>query len=254
MAGMYNDATPNYKQTEDNMSDELLRIEHVTKRYGKNVANRDISFTVNAGETAVLLGPNGAGKSTIIKCIAGLLRFKGDIFIGGEPNKSLNAKRRLGYIPEMPAVYDLLTVSEHLEFIRRAWRMEDDGYGDALLERLELADKREKLGRELSKGMQQKLSIACAMVHRPDVLIFDEPLVGLDPHAIKELKSIFRELRADGRAVLISTHMIDSVEDYWDVAHIMMNGEFAATRRASETEGRDLEELFFAITEGGEKA
>ena len=254
MAGMYNVATHNYKQTEDNMSDELLKIEHVTKRYGKNVANRDISFTVNAGETAVLLGPNGAGKSTIIKCIAGLLRFKGDIFIGGEPNKSLNAKRRLGYIPEMPAVYDLLTVSEHLEFIRRAWRMEDDGYGDALLERLELADKREKLGRELSKGMQQKLSIACAMVHRPDVLIFDEPLVGLDPHAIKELKSIFRELRADGRAVLISTHMIDSVEDYWDVAHIMMNGEFAATRRASETEGRDLEELFFAITEGGEKA
>ena len=155
---------------------------------------------------------------------------------------------------EMPAVYELLTVAEHLEFIRRAWRMEDDGYGEELLERLELADKRDKLGRELSKGMQQKLSIACAMVHRPDVLIFDEPLVGLDPHAIKELKNIFRELRADGRAVLISTHMIDSVEDYWDVAHIMMNGEFAATKRADEAGGRDLEELFFAITEGGEQA
>ena len=235
------------------MGKELLRIEHVTKSYGKTVANRDISFTVNAGKTAVLLGPNGAGKSTIIKCIAGLLRFKGGIFIDGEPNKTIEAKRRLGYIPEMPAVYELLTVAEHLEFIRRAWRIEDDGYGEELLERLELADKRDKLGRELSKGMQQKLSIACAMVHKPEVLIFDEPLVGLAPHAIKELKSIFRELRADGRAVLISTHMIDSVEDYWDVAHIMMNGEFAATRRASETEGRDLEELFFAITEGGEK-
>ena len=180
------------------MGKELLHIEHVTKSYGKTVANRDISFTVNAGETAVLLGPNGAGKSTIIKCIAGLLRFKGGIFIDGEPNKTIEAKRRLGYIPEMPAVYELLTVAEHLEFIRRAWRIEDDGYGEELLERLELADKRDKLGRELSKGMQQKLSIACAMVHRPDVLIFDEPLVGLDPHAIKELKSIFRELRADG--------------------------------------------------------
>ena len=236
------------------MGKELLRIEHVTKSYGKTVANRDISFTVNAGETAVLLGPNGAGKSTIIKCIAGLLRFKGDIYIGGEPNKSIEAKRRLGYIPEMPAVYELLTVAEHLEFIRRAWRMEDDGYGEELLERLELADKRDKLGRELSKGMQQKLSIACAMVHRPNVLIFDEPLVGLDPHAIKELKNIFRELRADGRAVLISTHMIDSVEDYCDVSHIMMNGEFAATKRADEAGGRDLEELFFAITEGGEQA
>ena len=235
------------------MGKELLRIEHVTKSYGKTVANRDISFTVNAGETAVLLGPNGAGKSTIIKCIAGLLRFKGGIFIDGEPNKTIEAKRRLGYIPEMPAVYELLTVAEHLEFIRKAWRIEDDGYGEELLERLELADKRDKLGRELSQGLQQKLSIACAMVHKPEVLIFDEPLVGLDPHAIKELKSIFRELRADGRAVLISTHMIDSVEDYWDVAHIMMNGEFAATRRASEPEGRDLEELVFARTEGGEK-
>ena len=253
-AAVYNERDSQIRTTEDNMSNELLRVEHVTKRYGKTEANRDISFTVNAGETAVLLGPNGAGKSTIIKCIAGLLRFKGDIFIAGEPNKTLAAKRRLGYIPEMPAVYDLLTVAEHLEFIRRAWRMEDDGYGDALLERLELGDKRDKLGRELSKGMQQKLSIACAMVHRPDVLIFDEPLVGLDPHAIKELKAIFRELRAEGRAVLISTHMIDSVEDYWDVAHIMMNGEFAATRRAGETGGRDLEELFFAITEGGEQA
>ena len=236
------------------MADELLRVEHVTKNYGKTTANRDISFSVEAGQTAVLLGPNGAGKSTIIKCIAGLLRSKGDIYIGGEPTKSLGAKRKLGYVPELPAVYELLTVAEHLEFIRRAWRMEDDGYGGELLERLELDDKRDKLGRELSKGMQQKLSIACAMVHRPEVLIFDEPLVGLDPHAIKELKAIFRELRADGRAVLISTHMIDSVEDYWDVAHIMMNGEFAATRRADETEGRDLEELFFAITEGGERA
>ena len=232
----------------------MLHIENVSKRYGKTLANDGVSFAVESGELAVLLGPNGAGKSTLIKCIAGLLRFEGNIEICGHGNKTLEAKRALGYIPEMPAVYELLTVAEHLEFIRRAWRIEDDGYGEELLERLELADKCDKLGRELSKGMQQKLSIACAMVHKPEVLIFDEPLVGLDPHAIKELKSIFRELRAEGRAVLISTHMIDSVEDYWDVAHIMMNGEFAATRRASETEGRDLEELFFAITEGGEKA
>lgn len=124
------------------MSDELLRIENVTKKYGKTVANSDISFSVNAGETAVLLGPNGAGKSTIIKCIAGLLRFSGKILICGEPNKTLPAKRELGYIPELPAVYELLTVEEHLEFIRRAYRVEDDGYGDSLLERLELDDKR----------------------------------------------------------------------------------------------------------------
>ena len=166
------------------------------------------------------------------------------------------AKRELGYIPELPAVYELLTVEEHLEFIRRAYRVEDDGYGDSLLERLELDDKRKKLGRELSKGMQQKLSICCALVHRPRVLIFDEPLVGLDPHAIKELKMLFRELRAEGRAVLISTHMIESVEDYWDVAHIMMSGRFAATKRNTpeDTASQSLEDLFFEITEGGERA
>lgn len=230
----------------------MLKISHVTKRYGKTTANKDISFEVGNGQIAVLLGPNGAGKSTIIKCVAGLLRFEGAITLDGFPNKSLEAKRLLGYIPEMPAVYDLLTVAEHLEFIRRAYRMEDDGYDQTLLERFELWDKKDKLGKELSKGMQQKLSICCALVHRPRVVIFDEPMVGLDPHAIKELKVVFRELKAAGASVLISTHMIDSVEDYWDVTHIMMNGEFAATKHNTpdELQSQSLEELFFAITEG----
>ena len=233
----------------------MLSVEHVTKRYGKTLANDDISFAVEAGQIAILLGPNGAGKSTIIKCIAGLLRFKGSITVGGYTNKTTEAKRLLGYIPEMPAIYDLLTVAEHLEFIRRAYRMEDDGYAEALMERLELADKRDKLGKELSKGMQQKLSIACALLHRPKVIVFDEPLVGLDPHAIKELKAMFSELKAEGAAILISTHMIDSVEDYWDVTHIMVNGRIAATRRndAGESHEKTLEQLFFDITEGGEK-
>ena len=116
--------------------------------------------------------------------------------------------------------------------------------------RFEMDDKKDKLGKELSKGMQQKLSICCAMVHRPKVIIFDEPMVGLDPHAIKELKLMFRELKADGASVLISTHMLDSVEDYWDVAHIMVNGKFAATKyNGSGDDEKSLEELFFEITE-----
>ena len=109
----------------------MLHIENVSKRYGKTLANDGVSFAVESGELAVLLGPNGAGKSTLIKCIAGLLRFEGNIEICGHGNKTLEAKRALGYIPEMPAVYDLLTVSEHLEFMRRAYRMDDDGYGEA---------------------------------------------------------------------------------------------------------------------------
>lgn len=231
----------------------MFQVNHVTKRYGKLLANDDLSFGVGEGQIAILLGPNGAGKSTIIKCIAGLLRFEGEVDIGGYPNKSTEAKRMLGYIPEMPAVYDLLTVDEHLEFIARAYQLENwREYADRLLSRLELGDKKNKLGKELSKGMQQKLSICCALLHRPKIIIFDEPLVGLDPHAIKELKSMFNELKSEGASLLISTHMIDSIENTWDVAHIMVNGKIAATmeNRAAGGDEKNLEQLFFEITEG----
>ena len=230
----------------------MLRVEHVTKKYGKLIANKDISFSVDAGQIAVLVGPNGAGKSTIIKCITGLLRFDGKIEINGYDNKSVEAKRLIGYVPEMPAVYELLTVEEHLEFIRRAYRLPDDGYDKNLLERFEMWDKKDKPGKELSKGMQQKLSICCTLLHKPSVIVFDEPLIGLDPHAIKELKNVFTELKAQGCAILISTHMLDSVENFWDVAHIMVDGSFAATKlnTVGETGEKTLEELFFEITEG----
>ncbi len=229
----------------------MLTIQHVSKRYGKVLANDDLNFGVDAGQIAVLLGPNGAGKTTIIKCIAGLLRFQGEIRVGGHPNKSLEAKALLGYIPEAPAVYEALTVGEHLEFIRRAYRVsEGEAYGDELLERFALSDKKDALGRELSKGMQQKLSICCALVHRPKMIIFDEPMVGLDPYAIKEIKNLFRELQAQGAALLISTHMIDSVEDYWSAVHIMVKGQIAATRlnKPGDSHAQSLEELFFSVT------
>ena len=231
----------------------MFEVSHVTKRYGKVVANDDISFSVADGQIAVLIGPNGAGKSTVIKCITGLLRFDGSVTVCGFPNKSLEAKRLLGYVPEMPAVYDLLTIAEHLEFIARAYSLSDwKERADSLLSRFELFDKKDKLGKELSKGMQQKLSICCALLPEPKVIVFDEPMVGLDPHAIKELKAVFAELKTAGASVLISTHMLDSVEDYWDVAHIMVNGRFAATRKNEAlSEGEcSLEELFFSITEG----
>ena len=232
----------------------MLTISHVTKKYGKTAANRDISFSVGDGQIAVLLGPNGAGKSTMIKCIAGLLRYEGEITLDGHPNKSPEAKKLLGYVPEMPAIYDLLTVNEHMELMARAYRLENwEASAENVLKRLELWDKKDKLGRELSKGMQQKVSIACALIIKPKVMIFDEPLVGLDPHAIKELKAIFRELKEQNVSVLISTHMLDSVENDWDVAYIMVDGSFAATRRsegiAAEGE-KTLAELFFEITEG----
>lgn len=230
----------------------MLKVNAVTKKYGKVIANDNISFDIASGEIAVLIGPNGAGKSTIIKCITGLLRFEGEITVDGFKNKTKEAKELLGYIPEMPAVYDMLTVGEHLQFILRAYNMNDDGYGDELLKRFELYDKKDKLGKELSKGMQQKLSVCCALVHRPEVVIFDEPMVGLDPHAIKQLKEIFLELKNQGASVLISTHMLDSMETFWDTAYIMVGGKLKAKKSISDS-GESLEELFFNITESGDK-
>lgn len=231
----------------------MLQVTDLTKIYNHLVANDHLNFTVNPGEIAVLLGPNGAGKSTAIKCIAGLLRFQGNISICGHPNKSVEAKRNFGYIPELPALFEALTVREHLEFVARAYKV--DGWekkADALLQRMELDDKQKKLGGELSKGMQQKVSICCALLSEPKVIMLDEPLVGLDPHAIKELKQMLLELRQRGCSILVSTHMLDSVEELWDKALIMVKGRIAAVRTRSEIEanGEDLEQLFFAITEG----
>ena len=230
----------------------MLTLNHVTKYYGKNLANDDISFQVDSGQIAILLGPNGAGKSTIIKCIAGLLRFQGDITIGGHGNKTTEAKRLLAYIPETPAVYDMLTVSEHLEFIRRAYRIEDDGYGERLLERFELADKRDKLGRDLSKGMQQKLSICCGLVHRPKLIIFDEPMVGLDPQSVFMLKEEMRRHADSGRTVFFSTHVLDVAERLCDEIGIIKRGRLIARGTLDELRhGGDssLEEVFLELVE-----
>lgn len=227
----------------------MLEIKNVTKKYGKTLANDNVTFTVNKGEIAVLLGPNGAGKSTIIKSIAGLLRFQGEINICEYKNKSIEAKSLLGYVPEMPAIYDMLTVGEHLEFILRAYKKEDDGLSEELLRRFELSDKKDKLGKELSKGMQQKLSVCCALVHKPQVVIFDEPMVGLDPHAIKELKEIFSVLKNSGVTVLISTHMLDSVENFWDTAYIMVGGKLRE-KVINDGSNASLSAAFFEITEG----
>ncbi len=238
----------------------MLILNGVTKRYGKVLANDNISFHAPAGAITVLAGPNGAGKSTCIKAIAGLLRFTGDITIGGQPNKSIEAKRLLGYVPEAPAVYELLTVEEHLTFIAKAYQITDDWQSrvEQLIERFELTDMRRKLGKELSKGMQQKVSLCCALLPRPKLLLVDEPMVGLDPHAIRQLKDILKEERAAGTAILLSTHLLSSVEELWDDVLIMMHGSIAATRSRAQLQNEQgqesLEALFFEITEGAKEA
>lgn len=231
----------------------MLTVSHVTKAYGKCTACNDICFHLDPGGMTVLLGPNGAGKSTLLKSITGFLRYRGEIFVKGLPNKSVEAKRILGYVPEIPSLYPNLTVSEHMEFIARAYRLFDyKDFAAQLLERFELTDKKKKFGDELSKGMQQKLNLCLGLLPRPQLLLMDEPMIGLDPHAIKELKHLIEEMREEGRTVLVSTHMIDSIDMLWDRTLIMQRGALCAdvTREQLAQSGERLEELFFSITEG----
>jgi ABC-type multidrug transport system ATPase subunit len=235
----------------------MLEVINVTKRYGKNIACNDVSFTLDSGTLTVLLGPNGAGKSTIIKSIIGFLKYQGEITVNGINNKTVEARKVLGYIPEMPSLYPTLTVVEHMEFIARAYKLTD--YKDRinlLLERFELDDKRKKFGDELSKGMQQKLNLCLGLLPDPDIILLDEPLLGLDPHAIKELKNYIEEMRRAGKTMLISTHIIDSVDMLWDRTIIMQNGQIKAnvTRSEVDESGKTLEDLFFEVTEGIDKS
>jgi ABC-type multidrug transport system ATPase subunit len=231
----------------------MINVERLSKKYGKVLANDDISLHVKSGELTVLLGPNGAGKSTLIKSICGLLRFQGTITIGGYDNLQPEAKQILGYAPEIPMLYPMLTVYEHLEFIAKAYRLDESwkDYAEELLMRFEMDDKRAKLGKELSKGMQQKASVCCALLPRPKAIILDEPLVGLDPHGMREIKAIITDLKkVHNCALLISTHNIESVEEDWDTTCIMQGGRITAEcRRGELPEGKTLEDIYFSITE-----
>ena len=231
----------------------MLEIQELSKSYGKHLAVDRVSFFVPDGQVGILLGPNGAGKSTIIKSIAGLLRYQGRIGIQGMSARTLEAKKIFGYVPEIPAMFDALTVREHVEYIRKAYDSDiTEEEVQVLFQRFELADKQEKLGNELSKGMMQKVSICCALAIKPRVILLDEPMVGLDPQAIKELKKIVLELKEQGVTVLISTHMLEMVEELWDVMFVMDQSHIIGSYRKEDVGEKDLDDLFFEMT-GGEK-
>lgn len=230
----------------------MLEIKNLKKKYGKYLAVNDVSFTIDSGRTGIILGPNGAGKSTIIKSIAGLLRYDGAILIQGVSNRFQEAKKNFGYVPEIPYLYDFLTVEEHIDFMMKAYGKDDYEYKEFLLKRFELDDKREKLGKELSKGMMQKVSLCCALIIKPQVIMFDEPMVGLDPKAIKELKETIQELKQQGVTVLISTHMLDMVKNIWDDMIILDQGKVIAQYKREDVLDNEIEDIFFEVT-GEEK-
>ncbi|MFR5948541.1 MAG: ABC transporter ATP-binding protein [Clostridium sp.] len=234
----------------------MLEITNLTKSYKKFDAVKNLNLFIEEGEIGVLAGPNGAGKSTTIKSIAGLLRYKGEIKIGGYSNKSIEGKKLFSYVPELPGLFPLLTVREHIHFMARAYGIKDyEDYAEELFEIFDLSDKTEKFGSELSKGMQQKLSICCALITKPKLILFDEPMIGLDPKAIKKLKDIMLELKLQGVSMLVSTHLLSSVEDLWDRIVIMDKGNIvlSKTKKELENELKDsdetLEDIFFKVTE-----
>lgn len=227
----------------------MLEVNNLSKSYKDTKAVDDVSFNLGEGEVTVLVGPNGAGKSTIIKSIVGLLRFKGEIKVGSYGNKDLKAKQLLAYVPEIPTLFPLLTVREHIEYMALAYgKPIDEEKIDHLLKRFDLDDKQNKLGDELSKGMMQKVSICAAVIVDPEVIILDEPMIGLDPKVIKEIKKLILELEAENKTVMISTHMIEMIEDLWDRVIFMKDGKLIDNVLRTEANQRDLEELFFEIT------
>ena len=163
----------------------------------------------------------------------------------------MEAKKIFAYVPEIPAMFDALTVREHMEYIRRAYGSSiTDEEIDQLLHRFELYDKQEKLGNELSKGMMQKVSICCALALKPQVILLDEPMVGLDPKAIKELKEVVLELRDVGCTILISTHMLEMVKEIWDIMYVMEKGKLIQVYTKEELGEKELDDVFFELTDG----
>ena len=228
----------------------MIQVTHLTKTYGHVKAVDDISFRARSGEITILLGPNGAGKSTTIKSITNLLKYDGDITICGYDNHTIEAKSCFGYIPETPVLYDLLTIEEHVAFIAHAYRIKDyEALAEQYLSLFELKQQRKKTAKALSKGMKQKLSMLLALMIQPKALLVDEPMVGLDPSGIEETLHLLVQLKQEGLAILISTHIIDVISDIWDVAYIMNKGKIVKQVRRDELGDASLKELFFAATE-----
>ena len=235
----------------------MIHIENFTKKYRKQIAVDNISMDIYPGEITLLLGPNGAGKSTTVKSITGLLNYEGMITICNYPNKSLEAKRLFGYVAESPSLYDLLTVEEHIHFIAKAYDLGSEAIERAniYLDKLELMDQKNKLARELSKGMMQKVSICLALMTDPEVILFDEPMIGLDPKAIENLIELLLNLKNNHKTIFISTHIIDLFEDIWDKVYIMNKGRIATLLRKEEfvKQDKNLKQMFLEITSGGIK-
>jgi ABC-2 type transport system ATP-binding protein len=239
----------------------VIHVQDYHKAYRETIAVDGLSFQVPAGAILGLVGPNGAGKTTTLRALAGIIRpTRGRLFVAGHDvvNDPVAAKRELAYIPDDPKLFDALTVWEHLQFIASAYRVADfTPQGDALLRRFELEEKRDTMAQELSRGMRQKVAICCAYLHDPCAILFDEPLTGLDPYAIRTLKASIAERAAGGAAVIVSSHLLSLVEDLCTHLLILNKGRALFSGTLDEARAQyaglqgdaSLEDVFFRATE-----
>ena len=238
----------------------MIKLEGVTKRYGKFTAVHPLDLHVKRGELFGFLGPNGAGKTTTIRMIAGVLQpSAGRITLGGHDlvKEPVAAKRLLGYIPDRPSVYEKLTGAEFLRFVSGLWGREGEqaeARANELLELFELTNWKHTLVESYSHGMRQKLLISSALVHSPDVIIVDEPMVGLDPRAARLMKDVMRAFVDQGGTVFLSTHTLEVAEALCDRIAILHQGRIRAmgTMQDLRTEAAagaaGLEEIFLKLT------
>ena len=242
----------------------MIEVAGLTKRYGSFTAVHDLSFVVRPGEVLGLVGPNGAGKTTTLRCLAGIIpATAGTCRIAGFDVASdpVSAKRALAFFPDEPRLFDYLTVRQHLAFVARIYGVErHEEIADPLLAELEIADKADQLPGELSRGMKQKLAIACGLLHSPSVMFFDEPLTGLDPLGIRRMKdSILKRARA-GATIVLSSHLLHLLEEVCSHVLIVKQGEKVADGTLAEVSARfargeadvSLEEIFLRATGGSE--
>ncbi|HTK28351.1 MAG TPA: ABC transporter ATP-binding protein [Vicinamibacterales bacterium] len=235
-------------------------VEHLRRIYGSFTAVDDLSFSVGAGEIVGLIGPNGAGKTTTLRSLAGILRpTSGRLQIDGHDLVAdpLEAKRRLAFMPDEPHLFEYLTVDEHLKLVARLYGVDDvEQRSRALLEELELTGKERSLPAELSRGMRQKVVIACGLVRDATTLLFDEPLTGLDPIGIRRMRETIVARARAGAAVLLSSHLLHLVEEVCSRVIIMAGGKkiadgtFAelASRADLAAAGSKLEQIFLRVT------
>jgi ABC-2 type transport system ATP-binding protein len=240
----------------------VIRLKQLTKRYGRFTAVDGIDLMVPSGEVFGFLGPNGAGKTTTFRMIAGILRpTSGTVEVGGIDinRRPLEAKARLGFIPDRPFVYDKLTGAEFLRFAAALYGQQGtvvERRIDELLELFELTRWKNELTESYSHGMRQKLIISSALVHRPEVIVVDEPMVGLDPKSARLLKDLFRQFVNRGGTVLMSTHTLEVAETMCDRIAIIHGGRIAASGTMADlqdqtaSEDLGLEDLFLKLTGG----